>query len=655
MAAFANMDSDTMLDLDKLASVPPFCPDKVFEYKVSKGLETELVVMASSTFEAATKFAFWAADVGLLQSSANELSNNATTVAVITPENDQYVYNIMIADNQPVVELDHYVKNSSFLDDNSTDISSDVRQLSSNIEVDLETGEMIDNTLKHYFGFTSFRSLQRETIVATMSKKDVMTVVGTGGGKSLTYLLPAVLSSKPTLVISPIKSLIDDILGRCQSLNISSCKFTGDITKQMHDSQLLNLQNFKIIIVTPEILHKGEFMDKIMSFAEKSQLERIVFDEAHTIVNWGSTFRPVYKEVCEHLGKVSNCPKLLLSATVPAKLESELKAIFTDLTVFRSSVFRENLHLNVRERGNKFYDDLEKFLLDHQKDCGIIYCVLPKDVSTVHAELLKRGIDCVKYHGQLSEDVKVVNHSKWMNGECKLIVANSSFGMGIDKKDVRYVVHARIPTSIDEYYQQCGRAGRDGLPAKCVLFYKYTDKNTLFKLFQKQGDIANQMSSVNELINFLEDTIQCRHKCIMLYFGEERNSFLCGTACDNCTEHGGFHLTDGTSDALKVVQAVVELTGKALTCNILKLFLSGSRQKLIQDQGLDSFSNFGILQKQFVPVLLLEKFLHSLIYHGILAEVPQKKGKSVFLTLVLGPLAHNLLALNIDVTRYEKK
>ena len=400
MASFA-VESNTLLDLEKLASVPPFCSDKVLQYKVSKSFEEQCVVTASSTFEAATKFAFWATDVGLLQSNLNEVSDKGTTVVVVNPENDQYVYNIITANGHPVVELDHFVKNSLFSDDNSsTDISSDAQQFSTNVEVDLETGEMIDNTLKHYFGFSSIRPLQRETIVSTMSKIDVMTVVGTGGGKSLTYLLPAVLSSNPTLVISPIKSLIDDILSRCQNLNISACKFTGDITKATHDSQLLNLPNFKIILITPEILHEGELTETIMSFAKKSQLERIVFDEAHTIVNWGSTFRPVYKEVCEQLGKISSCPKLLLSATVPAKLESELKAIFTGLTVFRSTVFRENLHLNIRERGNKFHDDLERFLLDHRDDCGIIYCVLPKDVATVHAELLKRGIDCVKYHGQ---------------------------------------------------------------------------------------------------------------------------------------------------------------------------------------------------------------------------------------------------------------
>jgi superfamily II DNA helicase RecQ len=202
--------------------------------------------------------------------------------------------------------------------------------------------------------------------------------------------------------------------------------------------------------------------------------------------------------------------------------------------------------------------------------------VLPKDVSTVHAELLKNGINCLKYHGQLSEELKTNSFTKWMNGECKVMVANSSFGMGIDKKDVRYVIHARIPTSIEEYYQQCGRAGRDELPAKCVLFYKYGDKSTLLKLFQSQSEQTQQVASVNELINFLEDPVQCRHKCLMLFFGETTTNFLCGVNCDNCLQRGSFHMSDGTTDALKVLEAMLELTGRVFTCNILKLFLLGS-------------------------------------------------------------------------------
>ena len=481
-----------------------------------------------------------------------------------------------------------------------------------------------------------------------------MTVVGTGGGKSLTYILPAVIASKPTVVISPIKSLIDDILSRCQNLNVAACKFTGDLDKQEYNNQLPNLEQYKIVLVTPEILNDGDLLNNIVSLSEKGQLERMVFEEAHTIINWGTTFRPVYKTFCEQMSTLS-CPKLLLSATVLGKLEADIKEIFKNLTVLRSSVFRENLQFHVRERSKSFFEDLENCLREHKDECGIIYCVLPQEVSKIHAELLKRGFDCVKYHGQLSADTRTVNHSKWLNGECSLIVENSSFGMGIDKKDVRFIIHAQMPTSIDEYYQQCGRAGRDRKNATCILFYKYADKNALFKLFRKQGDINNQMLLLNELINFLEDLVQCRHKCLMMYFGEEKSNFACGVSCDNCLNHGSYHLTDGTSDALKVVHAVVELTGRDLTCNILKLFLAGSRQKCILENNLDSFSNFGILQKRFVPVLLLEKFLHTLLYYGVLTEVAQQKGKSVHLRLTLGPKAHDILELNITIPRFEKK
>ena len=226
--------------------------------------------------------------------------------------------------------------------------------------------------------------------------------------------------------------------------------------------------------------------------------------------------------------------------------------------------------------------------------------------------------------------------------------------MGIDKEDVRYVIHARIPTSIEEYYQQCGRSGRDGLPAKCVLFYKYGDKTTLSKLFQSQSEQTQQVASVNELINFLEDPVQCRYKSLMLSFGGTTANLLCGVSCDNCLHCGSFHMTDGTTDALKVLEAMLDLTGRVFTCNILKLFLLGSRQKVVQEQGLDELSNFGILEKRFVPGALLDKFLHSLINMGILAEVYQKKERSSYLQLVLGPNAHDLMALRLSDSQYIK-
>jgi superfamily II DNA helicase RecQ len=163
--------------------------------------------------------------------------------------------------------------------------------------------------------------------------------------------------------------------------------------------------------------------------------------------------------------------------------------------------------------------------------------------------MLKQGINCTLYHGQLSEDVKVANFVKWSSGEVNVMIANSSFGMGIDKANVRFVVHARLPPAIDDYYQQCGRADRDGQLAVCCMFYSPVDKTALLKMFRQHGQFDKQ-----SYLMILEDPVQCRHKNIMSYYGKEHDRFMCGTSCDNCQNRGHFSINDGTSDALKVVQ-----------------------------------------------------------------------------------------------------
>lgn len=387
--------------------------------------------------------------------------------------------------------------------------------------------EVLDNTLHHYFGYPNFRPLQKDIIKSTLSGKNVIGISGTGSGKSLTSMLPAVLGIHPTVVVMPTKSLIDDILMRCLDLNITSCKFTGTVSKEIQRVQLENFNSFKLIFTTPEMI-EGDFLAKI----ENSNLERVDFDEAHTISSWGNTFHPVYKTVCEQMSRLK-CPKLyilLLSATVPKKHLDDLNDVFGNLTILRDTVFRDNLMIEVRERssGSKFYDDLSSYIKNHE-GCGIVYCVFTSDVANIHSELIKRDISCVKYHGHLSEDVKALNFSKWNTGEVGIMVANSAFGMGIDKANVRFVVHARVPTGIDDYYQQCGRAGRDGQPAKCCMFYSHTDTTALLKMFKHHDQFENQSKVLNDLIIFLEDPVKCRHRKIMSYYGEERDGFTCGT------------------------------------------------------------------------------------------------------------------------------
>ena len=621
--------------LAKTASLPPLKEDSFQSYRVrNSGLE--VTVKASSVFEAAVKMGFLLKEMNVLK------PKDPTSIVVTNEREDRFKYNAI--EDGELVAVQLIEKTMNALEDEALPIADRAEEGMANLSLyhlDINT-ELVDATLRVYFGYDSFRPLQKETIVTTMSGNNVLTVVGTGGGKTLMYLLPAVLASKPTRA---------SLHQRCINLGITACRFTGDVPQSVRDEQLNKLDDFKVILTTPECLAAGEPLRlAIDTLNTTDKLERIVFDEAHTISTWGNTFRPVYKNVCESISR-AGCPKLLLSATVPSRVERDLKEIFGGFTIHRRTVYRDNLFLEVVDRSGKFYDDLASYVKDQERKgaSGIIYCVLPHDVSNVHAELLKRGINVVKYHGQLSEEVKVASHTKWMNGEVNIIVANSSFGMGIDKSNVRYVIHAKMPTGIDEYYQQCGRAGRDGLPSHCRLYYSHSDKNALLKLFQLQND---QHGNLNDLIVILEDPVQCRHKKIMAYFGELQESFVCLTGCDNCKQRGSYQITDGTSDALKVVQALVQLSGTDITVKQLKLFLAGSNQKSIAQ--LRKYSTFGSLSKKFVPLSLLDKFLHLLIVEEVLSEKMNKKGSSLVINVCLGPKAHAVVEFNLSITKYEK-
>lgn len=487
-----------------------------------------------------------------------------------------------------------------------------------------------------------------------MTVKTVLSIMGTGGGKSLTFMLPASISSKPTIVVSPTRSLIEDLVDRSHHFGISSCMFIGGMTSRIPEIyQPDNLRKHKLIYITPEMLD-GPLLEAIMKLDTEGNLERLVFDEVHTVWTWGSTFRPRYKEVVEILVKFQTS-KLLLSATVSFRIQEHLKQIFNDESwaVVACSVYRDNLTLNLEEKGNHFYDELAKFILVHKEESGIVYCVLPKDVSKVHGELKKRNINCVIYHGQLSVELKTANFEKWMSGDAKVMIANASFGMSIDKPDERFVVHAKMPTSLEEYFQQCGRAGRDGSLAMCLLYYTYSDKYLLYKLFKHQDKFDVECDILNDFVVFLENPVQCRHKLVMKYFGEERDEFSCVNRCDNCITRKCY-ISDGTEDAMKVVYTLVELGNTKITCNTLKLILNGSRQKMILENGFDEKSNFGCLSKMFLPPVLLDKFLHLLIHQGIIGEEVDVGNKSFSIRVKLGVHAHALLSSNLNCYKYVK-
>lgn len=640
--------SDQIIELELAAQLLCESNEHVagsFKFKVTSS-DLDVVLFSKSPMEASLKMAF-------------VLWKSKVPVDTIRCESEEHVYNYKVVwsvkESYPRVVLQSMSKNIT----NPVSIEGleSMEIISEEIQDDMRHGDqdggedLLQMTLRKVFGHETFKPQQKETIISTMSGKTVLSIMGTGGGKSLTFMLPAALAKRPTVVVSPTRSLIDDLMARSTSLGIKSCKFLGEMDGDVLHQQLSELRSFQLIYTTPECLDL-HLLEDLCLLDSQNGIERFVFDEAHTICTWGSTFRPKFKEVCEQLAK-HQATKLLLSATIPGRVQVELEDLFGKQSwhVIARTVYRENLTLAVKDREPKHFDEVATYIKTREQDCGIIYCVLPVDVSKTHAELLKKGIDCVKYHGQLSEIVKQSSYQKWMSGEKKLIIANASFGMGIDKPDVRYVIHLRLPTSIEEYYQQCGRAGRDGLPSECVLYYSFSDKATLYKLFNREGKLTEQHSVLNELIHSLENVVDCRHKLVMQYFGEDREDFSCLSHCDNCKSRGLFYVADGTNDAMKVVQTIIELGDNKFNTHTLRLILLGSKQKRIQEEKFDELTNFGCLTKKFSSSLL-DNFLHQLIFKQILQEKIEVKSRSFAINVGLGPKAHDLIAHRCTCNKY---
>ena len=425
--------------IDKISNLPAFDRLNASSFYASCEDEDLHVPIQANSREVAIKMGLMFVELSASQNMSPEPVSSKNVVITDSKLQLKELYDVKTNNGEVFVKLIQVLErkeNDNDAIDATGDSSTTETSGSSPMSTSRQFEEgLLESALKKYFGHETFRPLQRETIEATLAGKSVLTVAGTGGGKTLMFLLPAINSDKLTLVISPIKSLIDDTVLRCQNLGISACKFTGEVPHEIQTMQVEHIEQYRVVVATPEMLDKGMLPHQAITSLD---LGRIVFDEAHTIATWGGTFRRIFKEVCKDLAKLS-CPKLLLSATVTAKLQQTLMDIFGRLLVFRESVYRENLSFEVAERTPKHIDEIASFVRDKCTigHCGIIYCVIPHDVDRIHSELLKHGLSAVKYHGQLSDEVKQAGFSKWLNGDVCIMVANSSFGMGIDKRDVR--------------------------------------------------------------------------------------------------------------------------------------------------------------------------------------------------------------------------
>jgi bloom syndrome protein len=439
--------------------------------------------------------------------------------------------------------------------------------------------------LKDRFRMRGFRHNQLEAINATLAGNDAFVLMPTGGGKSLCYQLPAVVKSGKTrgvtIVVSPLLSLMQDQVDHMKALGIQAVAFNGECTKE-YKRQVLsafherNPEHFiELLYVTPEMVSKNNvFNNAMQTLYQKKKFARMVIDEAHCVSQWGHDFRPDYKALGEVRQRFPDVPVMALTATATQNVIVDIKHNLNmkNCQVFSQSFNRPNLYYEVRPKGSNQKCTASIGALINEKYAGvtgIVYTLSRKQAEQVAASLTDSGIAASHYHAGMEPQAKVDVQTKWQKGIVKVVVATIAFGMGIDKPDVRFVLHHGLPKSLEGYYQETGRAGRDGKPSDCILFYGKADIRVLKKLIQ-DGDGSweqkeRQMAMLNRVTAFCDNQSDCRRTEILRYFGEDFSAAECEKACDNCQAGLTFEQEDFSEcaiAALGVIEAQEQITAK---------------------------------------------------------------------------------------------
>lgn len=445
--------------------------------------------------------------------------------------------------------------------------------------------------LKTHFGYGSFLPLQEEIISHVLAGRDGLVLMPTGGGKSLCYQLPAMCLPGMTLVVSPLIALMKDQVDALNANGISARFINSSLTTS--EIELAQAQasrgRVKILYVAPERLAVAGFR----RFLQGVDLSLIAVDEAHCISEWGHEFRPDYRNLRQLRGDFPRVPVIALTATATTRVREDIveQLALERGRVFLSSFNRANLTYTV-ETKEAFWGKLLSLLHTHNGESTIIYCFSRRDTEELAEYLNERGLLARPYHAGLDPEIRRRTQEDFIRDRVPIIVATIAFGMGIDKPDIRLVVHHTLPKSLEGYYQETGRAGRDSLPSDCVLFYSRADRAKQDYFISQLEDSQEQQSArqkLSQMVEFAEIPV-CRRKSLLAYFGEKWEQDKCG-ACDVCLTAGGEF--DATEIAQKTLSAVIR-TGERFGALHVAKVLRGSREKRVLDLGHDQLSVYGI-------------------------------------------------------------
>lgn len=491
----------------------------------------------------------------------------------------------------------------------------------------------VNAALREIFRLKEFRPNQLAAINATLAKKDVFVLMPTGGGKSLCYQLPATVGSGTandqtgvTVVISPLLSLMHDQAMHLVNKGVPTVILHGDLDATMRRFVFDQLEAesimTKLVYMTPEMLSKsGQAQSALQKLHRRQLLARFVIDEAHCLSQWGHDFRPDYKLLSQLKFNYPGVPLMALTATANAKVQQD---ILTNLgmhncLVLKQSFNRRNLYYEVRPKTPMVYADIHAFITaSFPGECGIIYCTSKRSCEEMADKLRNEfRLSAQHYHAGLDKSDRIAIQKSWQEGGTKIIVATVAFGMGIDKANVRYVIHHSLPQSLEGYYQETGRAGRDGLNAQCILFYTYKDRKIIEFMIDK-GDgnreqKQRQKDNLQQMIMYCENKTDCRRQQVLSYFDEVFSPASCANTCDNCRRGQKFDVKNVSTEAKAMVGYVRKLVYNEhpstrmnlmnyqsshvinrYTLNYFVDLFRGAKLKRIMNDGHDRIEGFGM-------------------------------------------------------------
>ena len=454
----------------------------------------------------------------------------------------------------------------------------------------------IEQWLKQYFGHDAFRPGQQEIIEQTLSGRDAFVLMPTGGGKSLTYQLPALLLPGLTVVISPLIALMHDQVDQLRANGIAATFINSSLDsleRSQRERAALN-GRVKLLYVAPERLLSESFLYLLDQIESNVGLSLLAVDEAHCVSEWGHDFRPEYRQLGQLRTRYPRSPMLALTATATERVRQDIltQLRLHDPYVHVASFNRPNLSYEVRPKHKGSYSELLQLLHGLPGEPVIIYCQSRKSVDDLSDCLQRDGIRALPYHAGLSGQQRTEHQTRFIRDDIAVLVATIAFGMGISKPDVRAVIHYDLPRNLEGYYQESGRAGRDGLPAQCILFFSYGDRAKVEYLIAQKPDEQEQAIARYQLQQAVaySESSTCRRRVLLAYFGETLRDENCSN-CDNC--HSPATLEDRTADARKFLACIVRTQERFGMRHIVDVLRGANTQK-IRDYGHDQLSTFGI-------------------------------------------------------------